>query len=115
MAKSGFCGKCVGLCCRYFALPIDTPETKSDYEDIRWYLTHKNVAVFVEEGDWYLNINSKCRHLSEKDHSCKIYAKRPKICKKYKIADCDLSGSEYDYESAFHQRPADGRVCQSQV
>ena len=35
------CTKCTGLCCRYFALPIDTPEEWDDYDDIRWYLCHE--------------------------------------------------------------------------
>jgi len=39
--------KCKGLCCRYFAFPIETPEDWDDYDDIRWYLAHKNISVFV--------------------------------------------------------------------
>lgn len=101
MAKKILCDKCTGLCCRYFALPIETPTDKEDYDDIRWYLCHKDTTVFVEEGDWYLNINNKCRYLSEKDYSCKIYAKRPKICRGYTISQCDLTEGEYDYELHF--------------
>ena len=101
MAKKSQCVKCTGLCCRYFALPIETPEDKDDYDDIRWYLCHKDITVFVEEGDWYLNIKNKCRHLSEKDYRCKIYDKRPNICRKYRHADCDFVEGEYDYELHF--------------
>ena len=101
MAKKVLCGKCSGLCCRYFALPIETPEDKEDYDDIRWYLCHKDVTVFVEEGDWYININNKCKHLCEKDYHCKIYNKRPKICRGYTTRDCDLTEGEYDYELHF--------------
>ncbi len=101
MAKKILCGKCAGLCCRYFALPIETPEDKGDYDDIRWYLCHKNITVFVEDGDWYLNINNKCKYLFEKDYKCEIYNKRPRICKGYKTADCDLTEGEYDYELHF--------------
>ncbi len=101
MAAKIMCKKCKGLCCRYFALPIETPEDKEDYDDIRWYLCHKNVTVFVEDKDWYVNINNKCRHISEEDYKCKIYGKRPKICRGYKTADCDLTEGEYDYELHF--------------
>ena len=101
MAKKVLCEKCHGLCCRYFALPIETPEDKSDYDDIRWYLCHKNITVFVEDGDWYLNIKNKCRHLSNGDHKCAIYKKRPKICRGYTTRDCDLIEGEYDYELHF--------------
>ena len=101
MAKKSPCEKCKGLCCRYFALPIETPETRQDYDDIRWYLCHEDVTVFVEEGDWYINTKNKCRHLDEKTHHCNIYDKRPKICRGYKMDDCDLTDGEYDYELHF--------------
>jgi uncharacterized protein len=101
MVQTQQCRKCTGLCCRYFALPLDKPKEKSDFEDIRWYLCHKDVTVFVEKGDWYLNIKNKCRHISEKDHRCRIYETRPKICRKYRHADCDYTDGQYDYELHF--------------
>jgi len=101
MPKKSLCQKCRGLCCRYFALPIETPEDKQDYDDIRWYLCHKDITVFVEDGDWYLNIKNKCRHLSEKDYSCGIYNKRPKICHGYSTKDCDYTQGEYDFDLHF--------------
>ena len=101
MAKKVLCDQCTGLCCRYFALPIETPEDKEDYDDIRWYLCHKGITVFVEDGDWYLNIKNRCKYLSERDYRCKIYDKRPNICKGYTIRDCDLAEGEYDYELHF--------------
>lgn len=101
MVKDKQCSQCAGLCCRYFALQIDTPQEKDDYDDIRWYLCHKDITVFVEDGDWYLNIKNKCRHLSEKDYHCRIYEKRPKICRQYRHADCDFTEGEYDYELHF--------------
>ena len=102
MAAKGQCDKCTGLCCRYFALPIDTPKTRDDYDDIRWYLCHEGVSVFVEDGDWYLNLaKNKCRHLSEKDHKCLIYDHRPKICRKYRHDNCDFVQGEYKYELHF--------------
>ena len=100
-AKKILCDKCNGLCCRYFALPIETPEDKEDYDDIRWYLCHNGITVFVEKGDWYINIKNKCKYLSEEDYSCKIYNKRPKICRGYTTRDCDLTEGEYDYELHF--------------
>jgi len=101
MAARNQCEKCNGLCCRYFALPIETPETREDLDDIRWYLCHRDVTVFVEDGEWYVSIRNKCRHLSEKDYKCLIYDKRPKICRKYKHAECDFVEGEYDYELHF--------------
>ena len=101
MAEKSQCHKCTGLCCRYFALPIETPETREDFDDIRWYLCHKDITVFVEDGDWYVNVKNKCRHLSETDYRWAIYDKRPGICRKYKHADCDFVEGEYDYELHF--------------
>ena len=101
MVKKGQCDRCTGLCCKYFAFPIETPEDKSDYDDIRWYLCHKDVTVFVEDGDWYINIKNKCRHYSEKDNLCRIYEKRPKICRGYRHSDCDFVEGKYHYELHF--------------
>jgi len=101
MAKKVSCEQCSALCCKYFALPIETPEDKGDYDDIRWYLCHKGITVFVEEGDWYISIKNKCKHLSEKDNRCKIYDKRPRICRGYNVRTCDLVEGEYDYQLHF--------------
>ena len=101
MSKKSLCDTCAGLCCRYFALPIETPEEKGDYDDIKWFLCHKGITVFVEKGDWYINIENKCKYLSEKDYSCKIYGKRPRICRQYRHRDCDSTEGEYDYELHF--------------
>ena len=100
MVKKILCDKCTGLCCRYFALPIETPEDREDYDDVRWYLSHNNITVFVEDGDWYINIKNKCQHL-KKDYMCGIYNTRPKICRNYSRNDCDLIEGEYDYELHF--------------
>jgi Fe-S-cluster containining protein len=99
--KKNLCEKCTGMCCRYIALPIETPEDRSDFDDIRWYLCHENISVFVEQGDWYLNVKTNCRNLSETDYKCKIYDKRPKICRGYKTDDCDMTDADYDYELHF--------------
>ncbi|MHC4362627.1 MAG: YkgJ family cysteine cluster protein [Planctomycetota bacterium] len=101
MANNNQCDKCTGMCCRYFALPIDTPKDKGDYDDIRWFLCHKGISVFVEDGDWYINIRNKCRHLSEKGNLCRIYSKRPRICRGYRHRNCDLVEGEYYYDLHF--------------
>lgn len=99
--KTNLCKKCQGLCCRYVALPLDEPTDKGDFDDIRWYLAHENITVFVEDGDWYVNFKTTCRHLSEDDYMCTMYETRPKICRKYKASDCDFAEGEYDYDLHF--------------
>ncbi|MFC1765218.1 YkgJ family cysteine cluster protein [Planctomycetota bacterium] len=100
MTKKSLCDKCTGLCCRYFALPIETPEDRDDYDDIRWYLCHEDVTVFVEDGEWYVNVKNRCRNLM-KDNRCAIYERRPKICHSYSDDGCDFTSGEYDYELHF--------------
>ena len=94
------CEHCMGMCCRYFALPIDTPEDRQEFDDIRWYLLHEGVSVFVEDGEWYLYVAADCRHLHP-DYRCGIYRTRPRICRKYTTEDCDYHSGEYDWEHHF--------------
>ena len=101
MAKKNQCETCTGLCCRYFALPIDRPKTREDFDDVRLYLCHKGISIFVEDGTWYISMKNECRHLSDTDHQCLIYARRPVICRRYKKADCDYVEGEYHYDLHF--------------
>ena len=48
------CHDCSAKCCKYFALQIDTPTTPKDHDNIRWYLLHEHIAVWVQDGDWRL-------------------------------------------------------------
>lgn len=74
------CDACRAKCCMYFALQIDTPTTKDDFEHIKWYVSHKNVFIFVDGGDWYLQVDNPCEHLGPR-LECTIYDRRPKICR----------------------------------
>ena len=82
------CGHCTAKCCRYFALPIEKPDSWEEFEYVRWFLFHEHAAVFVEDGDWYLLVHTNCRHLRE-DHLCAIYETRPQVCRDYEIVDCE--------------------------
>lgn len=97
---SSLCDQCAALCCRYFALPLETPTTRRQYDDIRWYLVHENCAVFIEKKTWYLAVMAKCKHLLA-DNRCGIYETRPRICKEYSTDNCDYHGGEYDYDKLF--------------
>lgn len=94
------CDRCTALCCRYFALGIDDPETPEDYDDIRWYLAHENVHVFIEDDDWYLSVQTRCQFLQD-DNRCGIYEDRPKICREYTTDNCDYWTGQYDFEQYF--------------
>ncbi|HNQ21965.1 MAG TPA: YkgJ family cysteine cluster protein [Phycisphaerae bacterium] len=94
------CEHCAAACCRYLALPIDKPRTRRDFDDIRWFLFHEGISVFVEEGEWYIQFQARCKHL-QPDSRCGAYEERPAICAEYKAGDCDYAIGPYNYEHHF--------------
>ncbi len=93
------CDYCTAKCCRYFALPIDTPTTREDFDHIRWYMLHGNVGVFVEDETWYLMVLADCKHIRE-DYKCGIYETRPQICRTYTTDECEFE-DDACYEKFF--------------
>ena len=95
------CEECDGKCCKYVALEIDVPKTKKDFENIKWYVCHKNVNVFVDDnGDWYIEFLTPCEFLGE-DNKCEIYNKRPKICRQYSQDECLFNNENYTEKHTF--------------
>ena len=75
-------------CCRYVSIQIDRPRSKHDYDNIRWYLLHKNVSVMIDwEGDWLIQFDTPCEWLI--DGRCGHYTLRPEICREYDPAECE--------------------------
>ena len=84
------CNGC-DLCCRHIAVEIDVPETEKEYDQIRWFLLHKDVWVFIDNDDsWNLQVNNKCEKLI--DGICDYYEKRPAICRDYSTGSCEKNG-----------------------
>jgi Fe-S-cluster containining protein len=98
--SSCLCDECAALCCRYFALPIDNPDCKRDYDNIRWYLLHQNVVIFIESKQWYIGILNRCKQL-QPDNRCGIYLTRPAICRSYTTDNCDYHAGDYGYDQLF--------------
>lgn len=96
-AGKSLCDYCIGKCCRYFSLPIETPTTWDDFDAIRWYLAHGQTLVYVDKGTWYLLVSTRCGYL-QKDYRCAIYHDRPRICREYTTDDC-----EYDADWSFER------------
>ena len=92
------CAECGALCCRHIALEIDTPTCKTDYDNIRWYLMHKDVSVCQEhDKSWILIFKTPCTRLG-KDNTCTQYNDRPNICRKYPNNDlCEYQTNESAY------------------
>lgn len=91
------CQYCTAKCCQYFALQIDPPKNRKDFDFIRWYMVHGTVSVFVEDGVWYLMIHNRCDHLQD-DNRCGIYETRPQICRDYSTENC-----EYDEDACYEK------------
>ncbi|MFP3938636.1 MAG: YkgJ family cysteine cluster protein [Phycisphaerae bacterium] len=96
------CEKCGGQCCTYFCFEIDEPEDYEEFEDIRWYVLHDGVSVHIDDGDWYISIENRCKALDPYGR-CSIYENRPLICRTYSPQDgCDYTGSgDYEYDEEF--------------
>jgi Fe-S-cluster containining protein len=93
------CTYCPAKCCKYFALPIETPTTWADFEYIHWFLLHERAGVFTEEGDWYLLVHTRCKHLRN-DSLCAIYERRPKVCRSYSTRKCEYD-DDWVYDHYF--------------
>ena len=93
------CAYCTAKCCKYFALPIDTPDTWKDFEYLRWYLLHDRASLFIDEGCWYLMVHTRCKHLRD-DNLCGIYETRPDICREYTTDNCEYE-SDWTYDNYF--------------
>lgn len=98
-ADANLCAHCTGKCCRYFALPIEEPESKSEFEYLRWYLLHGRASLFTEDDTWYLLVHTDCKHLLP-DNRCGIYETRPQICRDYTTDNCEYDDS-WTYERYF--------------
>ena len=88
------CRKCPAGCCRYFSFPIDRPETYEDFEQIRWYLLHRGISVYIDaDGQWNIIIRNLCRMLRKTAGGwrCKEYASRPPICRGFSPRTCDFT------------------------
>ncbi len=88
------CGGCTALCCNYFALEIDGPDEPEDFENMRWYILHQGVQIFVDDDVWYLNIERRCTWLV--GNQCGNYEKRPTICREYTDVGCEKDEPESD-------------------
>ncbi len=94
------CTDC-GECCTYLAVEIDQPTSFTDLEHVFWYLTHRDVAVYIDwEGDWFIEFQTVCEHLTEAK-ACGIYEERPKICSEFSWNECERTTGERAWKYHF--------------
>ena len=67
------CDYCTAKCCRYFAMPMEEPETFEEFEYVRWFLLHDRASVFKEDGDWYLLYSDLIRSTTERRTPNKLF------------------------------------------
>ena len=97
------CDRCDAMCCRYVATEIDRPTCKRDYDNIRWYLLHRNVYVFIDhDGGWFIEFETPCECL-DADGRCARYTERPRICREHGdgAVDCELHGETAPHVERF--------------
>ena len=98
-ATENLCEHCTAKCCHYFALAIDEPVNRRDFDFMRWYLLHDRASVFVDDDTWYLLVHTTCKHLLD-DFRCGIYETRPQICREYTTDECEFE-DDWCYEKYF--------------
>ena len=95
------CDECGGACCRYVAVELDKPTKKTDYDNIRWYLLHQNVNVFIDHnGKWFIEFRTPCEKQRE-DSRCGIYSRRPKICRDHGNSEGECEFYDNPYRNYF--------------
>lgn len=83
------CAEC-GLCCTYLAIEIDGPTTVKRATELLWYLYHEDVSLYVNDDEWMVQFETRCRYLTE-DRRCGIYATRPHICREFSEQECEIN------------------------
>ena len=98
----GDCQTCGAGCCRYVTVEIAKPRAHVDVEEVRWFLAHENVHVYIDadDGSWNVQFHTNCRHL-DRWNRCRIYSRRYDICREHDAEDCEASQAEAQ-DTVFH-------------
>ena len=95
------CKKCLpAKCCTYFALEVDEPESRKDYDAMLWQIAHKGVSFYIYRKRWHIMMETVCNFLMA-DNKCGIYDTRPYICKEHSIETCEYTGEDYGFTEHF--------------
>ena len=91
----GNCATCGALCCRYITVEMDEPARNVDVDEIRWFLAHEDVEVFIEDKRWYVQVRTKCKHLTA-NNRCDVYGDRFDVCRQHGPEECEASDGQTD-------------------
>jgi Fe-S-cluster containining protein len=79
-------------CCRDVVVELDEPTDLEDWDEIRWMVSHKNVAVYLDnEDDWVVEFKTPCENLDHRG-KCNIYSTRMKTCRDHRMDSCVKNG-----------------------
>lgn len=96
------CEECKQECCSNVIIEIDEPETIEDWDDIKWQVAHKNVRVIKDnDDDWCIEFLTTCDEMDE-NGKCKVYEKRPKMCRNHDSETCVVNGEGEYYKIEFN-------------
>lgn len=79
---------CGAKCCRYITVLLPAPKRKADFDELRWFVAHEGISVYVQSRRWHLEVNTRCNYLAP-DNLCAIYEDRPDVCRKHDPEDCE--------------------------
>jgi uncharacterized protein len=94
------CKRC-GRCCAYVTVSISIPSTEEDWEELRWYLCHKDVRILYDLDDSTLAVQfmTPCKEQTADGH-CRIYETRPSVCADHSPDVCECNTEENYIEIA---------------
>jgi Fe-S-cluster containining protein len=93
--KNDVCMSCPAPCCRDLSMTTKRPRTKTEINELKWYLHFDTVNAYIRNRRWYLLIQGRCIYLN-KDNLCKIYSRRSEICRIHLPPYCEHFGQWYD-------------------
>lgn len=99
---------CAGCsqCCEYIALGLDYPTTVKDFDEILWFIIHRDVWIYIDdENDWYIQFNTPCEKLD--NMRCGYYPNRPNVCRDYEPKDCVRYGDGDEPEKYMFKNEVD--------
>jgi hypothetical protein len=89
------CISCKAVCCHNLSIPVTRPRTRTEKEELKWYLHFDTVQIYIRKQRWHLLIKGKCIYL-KKNTLCAVYESRPQVCRDHSPENCEMTGSWYD-------------------
>lgn len=110
------CSKCDGHCCKYVTVELDPPKEDIDFEELKWFLCHENVTVYIDHEDgWYVEFQTPCKFQDPKTNLCKIYEKRTRVCAEHGTEDCEDADDCEEFYKRLFTKPEDIEAYREEI